>query len=76
MEALEGSAVTREPTYRIVRHFQRNGQQTVKRGLSAEEAREWCKDPETSSRTCEGDIPRRRTNIHGPWFDGYEEEEE
>jgi len=43
-------------------------------GLTLEEAQDWCKDPETSSRTCKHPNNVARTERCGPWFDGYEEE--
>lgn len=64
------------PTYKIIRMYQdadiRN--QTIKRGLTLAEAQRWCKDPETSSRTCRKSENLQRTKLHGPWFDGYSEE--
>lgn len=64
-----------EKTYKIRRfHFRDNESTvTVKTGLTLEEAQEHCSDPETSSQTCgpEGD---KYTEVHGPWFEGYDEE--
>ena len=63
-------------TYRTVRHFAdhlRNDHTTL-RGLTLEEAREHCRDPETSSRTAAGAAAAELTGRMGPWFDGYEEE--
>ena len=64
------------PTYRIVRMFQNRDKRsrTVRRGLTLEEAQAHCADPQTSSRTCTNATGERRTRLHGPWFDGYEEE--
>ena len=61
--------------YKIVRMFQRPDQKrrTIKTGLTLEEARAHCRDPETSSRTATSSEARRYTEEHGPWFDGYEE---
>lgn len=56
-------------TYKIVRSFFRGGSETIKEGLTLEEAREHCRDPETSSRTAS-----MGENGRGPWFDGYDEE--
>ena len=41
-------------SYRIIRFHQNidNPPVTIKKGLSLEEAKEHCNDPETSSRTC------------------------
>lgn len=62
-------------TYRIVRFFQNcpalNGQ-TIKEGLTLEEAQEHCEAPETSSRT--ETTQSELTRLHGAWFDGYREE--
>ena len=63
-------------TYRIVRMFKSSDHptQVVKGGLTLREAREHCNDPETSSSTCEGKTGKLYTEIHGAWFDAYEEE--
>lgn len=64
--------------YKIVRMFFNNGgrvkRRTIKRGLSLDQAQAHCQDPETSSRTCSSAVGKRRTKLHGPWFDGYEKE--
>jgi len=72
------------PTYKIVRHYlggavpgpygpSHAGQtrrRTIRGGLTLEQARAWCANPETSSA---GTMPqsRRITRRNGPWFDGY-----
>lgn len=62
-------------TYKIVRmYFNEHPRRTIKRGLTLEEAQEHCRDPETSSRTCTKSRNLLRTQLMGPWFDGYEEE--
>ena len=62
-------------SYKIVRMFQKHPRlETVKRGLTLEEAQAHCRDPETSSSTCKDSTGRSRTRVMGPWFDGYEEE--
>jgi len=61
-------------TYKIVRMFMKGSKGTIKRGLTLDEAREHCRDPETSSRTCSLPENVRRTELHGPWFDGFDEE--
>lgn len=61
-------------TYKIVRMFFKGRKYTIKRGLTLEQAQKHCRDPETSSSTCEGAEGRRRTRMHGRWFDGYSEE--
>ncbi len=45
----------------------------IERGLTLEEARAHCHDPETSSSTCTSAAGKRRTARLGAWFDGYEE---
>ena len=58
--------------YMIVRFYFRGGRRVIKTGLSLEEARAHCADPEASSRTCVSPAGIRRTAQHGPWFDGFE----
>jgi hypothetical protein len=60
--------------YKILRFYKCSGRRRViKRGLSLEEAQAHCRNPQTSSRTAKGlDAYTRRV---GPWFDGYEEED-
>lgn len=61
--------------YMIVRRFFNGGRKRViARGLSLEQAQEHCRNPETSSSTCTKSHNKRRTKLHGPWFDGYEKE--
>ena len=60
--------------YKIVRFYRDwDGRRTIKTGLTLEEAKAHCSDPETSSRTAKGVWAKRYTKIHGPWFDGYRE---
>lgn len=64
--------------YRIIRHYFRPGvagyrQRTIKTGLTLEQAQEHCRDKETFSSTCQKAHNKRRTKLHGPWFDGYSE---
>lgn len=63
-------------TYKIVRGYRDDSDKrlVVETDLTLEEAREWCRDSETSSRTCTTDEAIAHTEEHGPWFDGYEEE--
>ena len=62
-------------TYKIVRGYRDSYKRiTIDRGLTLEEAQAHCKDPETSSSTCTNSAGKRRTKLHGPWFDGYEKE--
>jgi hypothetical protein len=59
-------------TYKIVRSYLRNrSSRTIKRGLTLDEARSHCSDPETSSSTCKIATNKRRTYRVGPWFDSY-----
>jgi hypothetical protein len=60
--------------YKIVRMFFKGGRRTIRRNLTLEQAQTHCRDPETSSRTCTKAAGRKRTQIRGPWFDGYEEQ--
>ncbi len=61
--------------YKIVRMYQNpnKSSRTIDTGLTLAEAQAYCQDPETSSRTCTSYAGRRRTRLHGAWFDGYEE---
>ena len=62
-------------SYCIIRMYRDDTpSRTLRRGLTLEEAREHCSDPETSSSTATRDAAKRHTDKHGPWFDGYEEE--
>lgn len=63
-------------TYKIVRHYENENipPQTIKTGLTREEAQEHCRKPETSSSTATSLQARRRTQRRGRWFDGYEQE--
>ena len=49
----------------------KGGSRIIKRGLTLEEARKHCSDPETSSMTCTNRTGINRTKNFGPWFDGY-----
>ena len=52
-------------------------QQTVlKRGLTLEEAQKHCSSDESSSRTATKPKAKARTERHGPWFEGYDHDEE
>lgn len=62
-------------TYRIERiYFKGHRKQVLARGLSEEQAQEWCKDPEGSSSTCTKRTPCARTKAKGPWFECYTED--
>ena len=62
--------------YKIVRMYFSFGypRRTIKRGLTLEQAREHCRNPETSWRTATSYVARRRTQRMGEWFDNYESE--
>lgn len=61
--------------YKIFRSFRdQDVSPMVRRGLTLEQAQAHCKDPETRSATCTSPEGHQRTEMHGPWFDGYEEE--
>jgi|TARA_Y100000310_G_scaffold15713_1_gene15793 hypothetical protein len=59
--------------YKIVRNYKNRPNQTIKTGLTLEEAQAHCSDPETSSKTGTSLASMRVTARMGPWFDGYEE---
>lgn len=61
-------------TYAIYRHFMNHPKQFIKGGLTREEAKEHCSDPETSWRSCTEDDKKAITAEMGPWFDGFDEE--
>ena len=62
-------------TYRIVRlHKDNRNRPCLRQGLTLEEAQALCRDPETSSSTCEEEEAKEYTERHGAWFDAYEEE--
>lgn len=65
-----------EDTYEIIRHYKNDSSKnkTMKKGLTRQEAQEWCKDPETSSRTAEEPENVKHTEENGEWFDGFEKE--
>jgi hypothetical protein len=60
--------------YKIVRRYFRGGRRVIARGLSLAEAQSHCRNPETSSSTCQSAAGKRRTANLGPWFDGFEAE--
>lgn len=64
------------PTYEIVRFCQNLKQENevIDTGLSLEEAKEHCQDPETSSSTCTSEEGLARTEEFGDWFEGFREE--
>ena len=63
-----------ETTYKIERHFENGEREVIKTGLTREEAREHCQDPETNSRTATSVEAAELALKRGRWFDGFEEE--
>jgi hypothetical protein len=63
-------------TYKIVRFYKdwKISKRKVQGGLTLEQARSHCEDPETSSSTCTSRDGIRRTQSRGAWFDGYDTE--
>ena len=62
-------------SYKIVRMFEGDEPtRTIKRCLTLKEARDHCRDPETSSSTCKGITGIELTDQFGRWFDGFEDE--
>lgn len=61
-------------TYKILRFTERGGPIVLRVGLSLDEARRHCRDPETSSRTACKAEGLEYTKKYGRWFDGYERE--
>lgn len=55
----------------IVRYFFDGENEVIEEGVTEEEARTHCNDPETSSKTCTSAAGKRLTENRGPWFDGY-----
>lgn len=60
--------------YKIVRSYLSHPSTVIKRGLTLAEAQAYCRDPETSSRTCTKPEHIAHTERMGPWFDGYDDE--
>ena len=60
--------------YKLVRCYFSGDKIELDTGLTLEEAQEWCADPETSDRTCEGAVAKERSIARGPWFDAYYKE--
>jgi hypothetical protein len=58
-------------SYDIVRFFLRGQSHIIARGVTLEEARAHCKNPETSSSTATTAASRRRAARLGPWFEGW-----
>lgn len=65
-----------EETYCIVRFYKDAGHKRtiIKTGLTLQEAKEHCSDPETDSKTSTQAFPAGALENQGPWFDGFEKE--
>lgn len=65
-------------TYKIVRHYQNDAYESevVETGLTLEQARKHCNDPDTSSSAATSKWAEAITKRFGSWFDGYAEERE
>ncbi len=63
-------------TYRIVRFFRNPNvdHEVLAEGVTLDEARKHCKDPESSSKTATSPEARKLTAERGEWFDGWQEE--
>ena len=62
-------------TYRVIRMYQNTtDRDVIATGLTLDQARQHCRDPETSSSTATSPEALRLTAERGPWFDGYESE--
>lgn len=62
--------------YRIVRFYESAPirRRTLAKGLTFEQAKAHCSDPETSSSTCTKAAGKARTKRLGRWSDGFEED--
>jgi len=60
--------------YKIIRGFFDGDREIIATGLSLSEAKEHCRDKETSSRTCSPETAEKVGTDRGAWFDGFEEE--
>lgn len=60
-------------TYEIVRIFYDGTRKTIKEGLTLNEAKEHCSDPETASHTCSEET-RKTVGSNQIWFDAFYEE--
>lgn len=63
--------------FKIVRmFFEGYPDKVIKRGLTLEEARAWCKNPETSSSTAKSKKAQGIFEKYGEWYDGFAEDSE
>ena len=64
-------------TYKIFRVFQDgHDREEIATGLTLEEAKAHCTDPESGSSTCSSPVGLLRTKKFGQWYDCFTEEEE
>lgn len=61
-------------TYKIVRFFQNHPKEIIDTGLTLEQVKKHCSDPESSSKECTSIDSREVTANCGPWFDGWYKE--
>lgn len=61
-------------TYSLICFFNDCSQEIIKTGLTLKEAKEFCKDKESSSRTCCEPNNIEKTRLRGFWFNGFVEE--
>lgn len=67
----------RPETYRVTRMYRdHSDRRVIARGLTLDAAKAWCQHPETSSSTATSPEAIEHTRQHGPWFDGFEREDE
>lgn len=63
-------------TYRITRFYEGDvPNQTIRTGMSEQEAKLHCRNPESSSNTAKSHAARQHTARYGRWFDGYSEDD-
>lgn len=80
LDALRGAAAGSDEiagvTYMVKRFYAdlRVGSDVVETGLSFQEARDYCDNPETSWKTCTSPEGEERTRKFGPWFCGFDQE--
>lgn len=58
----------------MARSRDRDDGDAIGTGLTLEEVRDHCNDPEMSSKTATSAEATARTERYGPWFDGWNEE--
>lgn len=59
--------------YEIIRKYFNGDNRLIATGLTLEEAKAHCNDPETSSSTCTTAEALEETERYGQWFDCFEE---